>query len=71
MASGRSDEIRPGSPIPLCDKLEECNTGFATSNDGTRIAFDRLGAGPPVIVVAGLLCDRETLRPPPGGFPRA
>jgi pimeloyl-ACP methyl ester carboxylesterase len=29
-----------------------------TSADGTSIAFDRLGDGPPVIVVAPALCDR-------------
>ena len=32
---------------------------FVTSVDGTRIAFDRFGQGPPVVVVGGLLCDRE------------
>lgn len=30
-----------------------------TSADGTRIAFDRLGEGPPLIVVGGILCDRQ------------
>jgi pimeloyl-ACP methyl ester carboxylesterase len=34
-----------------------------TSKDGTTIAFDRLGAGEPVIVVGGALCDRAKLRP--------
>jgi pimeloyl-ACP methyl ester carboxylesterase len=34
-----------------------------TSADGTPIAFDLLGAGPPVIVVAGQLCDRSLTRP--------
>src|SRR5918998_5297842 len=29
-----------------------------TSSDGTQIAFDRLGDGPPVIVVGGAMCDR-------------
>ena len=29
-----------------------------TSADGTVIAFDQLGAGPPLIVVAGASCDR-------------
>jgi pimeloyl-ACP methyl ester carboxylesterase len=36
---------------------------FAESSDGTRIAFDGQGDGPPIVLVAGLLCDRETLRP--------
>jgi pimeloyl-ACP methyl ester carboxylesterase len=34
-----------------------------TSNDGTTIAFDRLGDGYPVIVVGGQLCDRALTRP--------
>jgi pimeloyl-ACP methyl ester carboxylesterase len=34
-----------------------------TSADGTPIAFDLLGAGPPVIVVGGRLCDRSLTRP--------
>lgn len=33
------------------------------SKDGTTIAFDRLGDGPPVIVVGGQLCDRALTRP--------
>src|SRR5215211_1997746 len=34
-----------------------------TSSDGTTIAFDRLGKGPPVIVVGWQLCDRALTRP--------
>ena len=34
-----------------------------TSGDGTAIAFDRLGDGPPVIVVGEQLCDRALIRP--------
>lgn len=34
-----------------------------TSRDGTPIAFDRLGEGPPVIVVCGAMCDRALMRP--------
>ncbi len=34
-----------------------------TSADGTPIAFDRLGDGPPVIVVCGAMCDRALMRP--------
>ena len=30
-----------------------------TSADGTTIAFDQLGAGPPVVLVAGASCDRR------------
>jgi pimeloyl-ACP methyl ester carboxylesterase len=34
-----------------------------TSRDGTSIAFERLGDGPPVIVVGGQLADRALTRP--------
>ena len=35
---------------------------FVTSADGTRIAVDRCGDGPPLIVVGGILCDRQRTR---------
>lgn len=38
-------------------------TGQVTSRDGTRIAFERSGQGEPIIVVSGILCDRERARP--------
>lgn len=38
-------------------------TSYVTSADGTSIAFDRLGDGPPVVVVGGMFCDRRTFRP--------
>ena len=31
---------------------------FATSADGTEIAFDRLGDGPPLVLIGGLFCTR-------------
>jgi hypothetical protein len=34
-----------------------------TSRDGTPIAFDRLGDGPPVIMVCGATCDRALMHP--------
>lgn len=34
-----------------------------TSADGSTIAYDRLGEGPTVIIVAGMFCDRERTRP--------
>lgn len=36
---------------------------FVTSVDGTRIAYERVGDGLPVILVPGALCDRAALRP--------
>src|SRR5918998_18168 len=33
------------------------------SPDGTTIAFDGLGDGPPVILVCGAMCDRALMRP--------
>jgi pimeloyl-ACP methyl ester carboxylesterase len=35
------------------------NTSYVTSADGTRIAFERKGNGPAVILVDGALCSRE------------
>jgi pimeloyl-ACP methyl ester carboxylesterase len=37
-------------------------TSHVASADGTRIAYDRLGSGPPVIVTGGIFCDRHTTR---------
>ena len=37
-------------------------TTYVTSRDGTPIAFDRLGQGPPVLVVSGMFCDRDTTK---------
>jgi pimeloyl-ACP methyl ester carboxylesterase len=49
--------MRPGENLTN----EKVNT--VTSSDGTRIAFERLGEGPPVIVVGGATCDRVMTRP--------
>ncbi len=34
-----------------------------SSPDGTTIAFDRLGDGPPVVLVCGAMCGRALMRP--------
>ena len=34
-------------------------TEFATSADGTRIAFERIGSGPALVLVDGAMCYRE------------
>ena len=44
--------------------------GFVTSADGTRIAVDRYGDGPPLVVVGGILCDRRRTRPLAQGLGR-
>jgi pimeloyl-ACP methyl ester carboxylesterase len=33
------------------------------STDGTRIALDRTGTGPPLVIVLGAFCDRSTSKP--------
>lgn len=38
-------------------------TEHVTSADGTAIAFDRWGAGPPVVLLGGILQDRGTMAP--------
>ncbi|TDB92548.1 alpha/beta hydrolase [Actinomadura sp. 7K534] len=37
-------------------------TDFATSADGTRIAYDRLGGGPAVVLIGGMFCARPATR---------
>jgi pimeloyl-ACP methyl ester carboxylesterase len=37
-------------------------TSSVTSADGTRIGFDRLGEGPPVVLVGGMFCTRRSTR---------
>lgn len=38
-------------------------TQLATSADGTAIAYDAVGEGPAVVLVAGIFCTRHTLAP--------
>ena len=35
-------------------------TSHVTSADGTEIAYDLMGSGPPVVVAGGIFCDRRT-----------
>lgn len=37
-------------------------TSYVTSTDGTKIAFDRLGEGPPLLIIGGMFCARQTTR---------
>jgi pimeloyl-ACP methyl ester carboxylesterase len=41
----------------------QASSTHVTSADGTRIAFERLGDGPPLIVIGGATCDRARMRP--------
>ncbi|MFZ0215056.1 MAG: alpha/beta hydrolase [Candidatus Dormiibacterota bacterium] len=41
---------------------------YATSADGTRLAFERLGSGPPLVVVSGALTDRRMVVPAMGAL---
>ncbi len=36
-------------------------TSYVTSPDGTPIAFDCVGDGPPLVLVSGIFCDRRVL----------
>jgi len=47
-----TNETQPQAPL----------TTHAPSADGTPIAFERLGHGPPLIVVGGATCDRAKMR---------
>jgi pimeloyl-ACP methyl ester carboxylesterase len=50
------------SPSPAIPARQQARSGHVVSSDGTHIAFDRIGHGPPVVLVAGALCSR-TLGP--------
>src|SRR5215207_7952624 len=45
------------------DKDAEDHVYSVPSGDGTSIVFERLGKGPPVILVGGATCDRTITRP--------
>src|SRR5467141_1442541 len=49
-AEGRSPKIAQAAPSSFVGKV--------FSKDGTAIAFDRIGYGPPVILIDGALCYR-------------
>ena len=51
--------IHSSTAIPA---RRQSRSGHVVSSDGTHIAFDRVGQGPPVILVVGALCSR-TLGP--------
>jgi pimeloyl-ACP methyl ester carboxylesterase len=46
-------------PSPAIPARRQSRSGHVVSGDGTHIAFDRVGDGPPVILVVGALCSRK------------
>ena len=54
--------LKPGDGVRRTREERE-RVDKVTSRDGTPIAFDRLGEGPPVIVVCGAMCGRALMRP--------
>ena len=52
-----SDERKPAPPPENSTQATAMQT--VTSKDGTRIAYDKQGNGPPLIVVGGALADRS------------
>jgi pimeloyl-ACP methyl ester carboxylesterase len=49
-----------GDTMPANDKIETAgNVGFVESRDGTRIAFEKVGTGPALIIVGGALSQRD------------
>jgi pimeloyl-ACP methyl ester carboxylesterase len=53
--------LEPDDGDPTDEEREHMDK--VTSSDGTPIAFERLGDGPPVIMVCGAMCDRALMRP--------
>ena len=41
----------------------EAETQIVSTDSGLRIAYERTGAGPPVILLHGFIVDRRTWRP--------
>jgi pimeloyl-ACP methyl ester carboxylesterase len=54
-------DIVASKPVPPTRRARACS-GQVVSRDGTVIAYDRVGCGPPVILIVGALCSR-TLGP--------
>ena len=60
-SQGRTEPVKTAlrntSPVSFADV--EVRRAFATSKDGTKIAYDKQGEGPAVILVYGALCYRS------------
>jgi pimeloyl-ACP methyl ester carboxylesterase len=57
--------VAPNGGAMLANKESEtaANAAFVTSKDGTRIAFEKVGKGPALIVVGGALAQRNGGKP--------
>src|SRR5688572_15846745 len=64
----RAGDTAPAPPadqkaVPKVEQdLKQGTGGQATSKDGTRIAFEKAGSGPAVIVISGALSHRALYR---------
>src|SRR5260370_6331012 len=56
-------EVDEGELRQRTGEYMETITSTVTSKDGTRIAYDKIGHGPAVILVAGALCSRFSWGP--------
>src|ERR671916_835023 len=52
--------VAPGPSFMAIHKKHQARA--VNSADGTRIAFERFGDGPPLIVIGGATCDRARMR---------
>jgi pimeloyl-ACP methyl ester carboxylesterase len=53
-----------GSEMPANKQSETAeNAGFVTSKDGTKIAFEKIGHGPALVIVGGALSHRQGGKP--------
>lgn len=62
-ASSDKPVARGGSSAPASGSETIGNVAFVTSKDGTRIAFEKMGTGPALILVGGALSDRNGGKP--------
>lgn len=53
----------PGETSPNIKSVTTDGVAFAASSDGTRIAFERAGNGPALVIVGGALSDRKGGKP--------
>jgi pimeloyl-ACP methyl ester carboxylesterase len=63
-ASSDKPAARGGNTMPVTTRSEATGSvAFAASKDGTRIAFEKVGSGPALVIVGGALSDRTGAKP--------